>query len=109
MYDKNSSDIILSLASGVTLSYSIRIKNGIVFFTINELNLANDINHGTIFISNLPKPLTQFRFSILKSGGTKSEILTVTMGGNIFMPHAYDATLPAGTYYPEGTITYATR
>ena len=109
VYDKNSSDIILSLASGVTLSYSIRIKNGIVFFTINELNLANDINHGTIFISNLPKPLTQFRFSILKSGGTKSEILTVTMGGNIFMPHAYDATLPAGTYYPEGTITYATR
>ena len=99
----------MDFASGVTMSYSIRIKNGIVSFIINELNLANDINNGTIFIGNLPKPLTQFRFSILKSGGTKSEVLTVSTGGNIFMPHAYDAILPAGTYYPLGTITYAIR
>lgn len=109
MYEKNSSDITLNLASGVTLSYSIRIKNGIAFFIINELRLANDINNTTIFISNLPKPLTQFRFSILRSGGTKSEVLTVTTDGSIYMPFAYSEKLTAGTYYPEGTITYATQ
>ena len=80
-----------------------------VFFMINELTLANDINNGVYFISNLPNPITQFRFSIVKSGGTKTEVLTVTTGGSIYMPFAYSEKLAAGTYYPLSTVSYVTQ